>query len=188
MEGVRFDAFCRAVASRRSALRSLRALGLAALGVRQNLLPAGAATCLDVERPCSDPTQCCFGICKKRRCVCPLNRQFADCPLAPDCQMQPAACCLDNTQCAQDGTQQCLGADDASKVCCTALCCPKKSICGDGCCTDAENCVRGRCCPTFRSCKGKCCAEGQHCVKGTCTPCDLSCPSGSGGRIRVRWP
>lgn len=189
MDGARFDAFSREVASRRSALRAVGALALAAFAVARVQSEIAARGCKADGKPCRSGVDCCFGVCKHRVCKCPRNRRFAECPepsTSEACtEPTPGVCCdpAEPPVCSGAKNQACI-----SGWCCDAVCCAPDRLCGDTCCADTQVCIDGQCCPGFRSCGATCCPQGQHCVNGACVQCDSTCPSGGGGGVRLRWP
>ncbi|NMC69844.1 MAG: hypothetical protein GYA57_07215 [Myxococcales bacterium] len=140
--------------------------------------------CLDVGQPCTDPTQCCGGVCYRGFC----STTTGTCEAAGEECIAPSDCCSGRCETEADGVRRCQNttctpageACEAAYECCSLYCldgaCAEDGRCaqvGDPC-EEALDCCSNVC--TGGACQasaGLCLPLGEACGAGTC--CSRQC-------------
>lgn len=194
MNQERFDELAQAFAtnsiSRRQVLKTLAASLLLGMLPAFGSGHAEAQVCTEVGSRCRRNSECCSGICgrKRRRCKCKNSGQ--SCSEPRNCCSENCCngrCCNDkqtceNGQCVCDEIyEQCGSAccNPLTEECRNGVCC---TPCGSACCNSlTQECRNGVCCKQ----EGVACSRGSQCCSGLCKdgrckarPCqhDFDCP------------
>jgi hypothetical protein len=189
MDGPRFDAFTRAVASgtsRRGFLRGF--VGAAAALIAAPNRGGAQAACVAYGRPCAAGATCCNGaVCSGGACRCPAGAGVCNTTGGPVCKscppdqfVGPGCRCLCKVGGREPGPAGCPCPNGQVK--CGTDCIPEENCCTAADCDDLNPCTVDTCqggtCVHTPVAPGQpgVCPSGQVCCSGACTTVAGFCP------------
>ncbi len=194
MDGQRFDALARTLASGMTRRRGLKALVGAVTGAAVAAVGLDDAearqVCRVAGQVCRKPGDCCSKFCGPAN---QFGRQYCD--LCPDDGLPCGAgsCCDRGESCLNGECCANSCGDGPGAVCCadgqTCIqefngngydysCCDSTLACNDNtvCCSGGDTCVLGGCCTPQNVCNQQCCGAGTSCTLDGC--CESPCVAG----------
>lgn len=134
--------------------------------------------CLDIGQACTDPTECCGGVCTRGFC----STTTGTCEAAGEECLAPSDCCSGRCETEADGVRRCQattcvaagGACEAAFECCSLYCL-------DGTCTEGGSCAQigDACADGFDCCSNVCTGDACQATDGMCLPLGEACGSGT---------